>query len=654
MTKQWGCRIVLGFALLLLASASTYAADKPMTAVADLRYGVSLYHYYQNENLQALSELLVAQQRGGIQGHGDNPEIMQGGFSMAYGMERKATEIFERLLDSNRPKKTRDAAWYYLAKMSYQRGDLTTAESIAQNISPDPHKDLSFPINLLRFNLDVRQGRLVEALNRINDVSAEDPERPYMLFNLGSAYSRQQLYAKGVESFSELLEMRQRTPEHLALYDKAMTAAGYAFLLQKQYAPAMEHFRFVRLDSPLSNRALLGYGWAALETENYPLALKPWQALAKRSLVDENTQEVLVAIPYAYEKMGYLPAALRAFQTAENNYLAEIQRLDEVIQNVQGYAIREALKIERSQDFDWLSHAQKNSLSPQLSYLVPLFSRDVFASTVQELRDLLAIQEQFNQWQGKLVFYGEMLDEREQNRVLEMDYLQQKQLTEQVAQMEAKRDEYAELLAQIGKDQDIAALVSPEEQPKIERILRAEKNAKILMRAAREQGIEVMPMEELEQLSETVRLQKGALLWKTSEYFDQRYWRVKRGLAQLNSELTSIRATQKRIANVVEKGFDLDPYRRRIAQADGQLLSQLVDIELAIEQSQNRLRDQVLAVLQQQRERLYHYLAQSRLSIARLLDQVSEANIDGEVPAEAEISPVDNGAAETDGGEVAQ
>jgi len=56
------------------------------------------------------------------------------------------------------------------------------------------------------------------------------------------------------------------------------------------------------------------------------------------------------------------------------------------------------------------------------------------------------------------------------------------------------------------------------------------------------------------------------------------------------------------------------------------LLVQSTDIDHAIELSQNALRSKVLLVLEQQQARLQHYLAQSRLSIARLLDQtVSEA-----------------------------
>ncbi len=602
---------------------AVWAADKPLSAVADLRYGVSLYHYFQNENLQALSELLVAQKKGGIKGHGDNPEIMEGGFAMAYGMERKAADIFTRLLDDNRPQQTRDAAWFYLARMRYLGGNWNAAQEAINNISAQPRASLREDLAMLRFDLAVRQNQLDIAQTQLEKIKPDNSNWPYMHFNMGSAFSRNGQYAEGVQEFSELLKLRQRTPEYLALYDKSMTAAGYANLLQKNYSQAIDLFKQVRLDSPMSNRALLGYGWAALEQQDYSLALTPWQALAKRSLVDENTQEVLVAIPYAYEKMGFQQAALVEFRKAEAIYQTEIAKLDDVIKNVQGHAIRQALNIERSENFDWLDYAQKSNLSPQLSYLIPLFSQEAFIGLVQELRDLLAIQEQFREWQSKLTFYSEMLDEREQNRAQEMNFLQQQQLGEKIAQLESSRDELAETLAQIQRERDIAALVSPEEAPKMERLVRAENNVRFLQKGARDWNLEVMPADELAELAETLRKQKGLMLWQTAERFDERYWRVTRGLAPVNEALQKMRQTQARIGNIVDKGFDLAPSRARIAEAQEKLLSQTVDIEMAVEASQDALRGKVLTVLAQQRNRLYHYLAQSRLSIARLLDQAS-------------------------------
>lgn len=620
--------------LLSCLALPALAKDKPLSTVADLRYGVALYNYYQNQNLEAMTELMVAQKKGGIRGHGDNPEIMEGGFSMAYGMERRASDIFTRLLDANRPQRTRDSAWFYLAQMRYLRGDWPAAEEALAKISAKPHEELAPEVAALRFNLAVQRNRFDEANTILRD-QLKSPLAPYMQFNLGAAFSREGEFAKAIPYFLQVQKLPQTTPEYLGLYDKAMTAAGYAALLDKQYAQAVGHFSLVRLDSPLSNRALLGYGWAAVEQGDYNLALRPWQQLARRSLVDEYTQEVLVAIPYAYEKMGYKNQALQEFRKAEAGYLAEIDQLRQVIGQVQGYAIREALNIDRSSDINWLDHAQQQQLSPQMTYLITLFAREDFLGLVRELRDLLAIQNQFREWQGKLDFYAAMLDEREVNRARELDTLARQRLEEKIVELEAQTESAAVEVARLQKEEDFLRLVDEADAARLERIVRAEKNIATLQRGAWEMGVEVMPAEELESLRESLRRQKGLMVWRAMEMYEERLWRAGTELAQLQRELASARAAQQRIQAILDQGFDLDPYRQRIAGAAEQLLLQSTDIDRAIELSQDALRGKVLLVLEQQQVRLEHYLAQSRLSIARLLDQT----VSGSVPA----SPAEGG-----------
>jgi len=621
--------------LLLSLALPVLAKEKPLSTVADLRYGVALYNYYQNRNLEAMTELMVAQKKGGIQGHGDNPEIMAGGFSMAYGMERHASEIFERLLDANRPQRTRDSAWFYLAQMRYLRGDWNAAEEALAKISSKPHEELAPQVAGLRFNLAVQRNRMDEAAGILR-ANAKSPLAPYMQFNLGAAYSREGEVSAAIPYFQQLQKLPQLTPEYLGLYDKAMTAAGYAALLDKQYAQAIGHFSQVRLDSPLSNRALLGYGWAAVEQGDYQLALRPWQQLARRSLVDEYTQEVLVAIPYAYEKMGYKNQALQEFRNAEAGYLAEIEQLRQVIGQVQGYAIREALNIDRSTDINWLDHAQQQQLSPQLTYLITLFAREDFLGLVRELRDLLAIQNQFREWQSKLDFYSAMLDEREANRAREVDTLARQRLEDKIADLEVQRDSAAAGVARLHSQQDFLGLVDETDAARLERIVRAEKNIATLQRGAWDLGVEVMPAEELETLQESLRRQKGLMMWRAMEMYEERLWRAEVELADLDRELTAARATQERVQTILDKGFDLQPYRQRIAAAAEQLLVQSTDIDHAIELSQNALRGKVLLVLEQQQVRLEHYLAQSRLSIARLLDQTVSEPAPAPAPAATE------------------
>lgn len=609
--------------------------EEPLTAVADLRFGVALYHYYQDQHLDALSELLVAERKGGIKGHGDNPDLMKGGFYLAYGMERIASDIFEELLEGNRPLATRDAAWLYLARLRYLRADYESAEAALDKISAEASDKILEEEHLLRLNSALRAGDLARAEDLLKQRDFKDSHWwPYVQFNVGAAYARAEQYPRAADYFSRLLALRDFNNENLALYDKALTGAGYAHLLNRNYKQAIRAFSEVRLDSPVSNRALLGYGWSAVEMQDFGMALTPWRVLASRSVIDENTQEVLVALPFAYEKMGLKGRALRHFQAAEASFVSEVARLQEVIDQMEGRSLRSAMNIQSSSDINWLDYAEENQLTPELSYLVELFSKDEFLGLLQEWRDLLAIQENFGLWQEKLTLYLEMLDERDINREQELVFLEQERIVEKILPLRNLRDLYAMRIAEAEMGTDFLSLLDPEDSARYERIRRSEANVAILLRAA-QSGQAVMPMEELLQLQETLRRQKGFLVWRSADHFDERIARARYQLAQANVALNAARDTYSRVKDIAEVGQDLQPYREKINVAQRVLSGKSAEVDQAIAAAEDRVRGRVMDVLAQQQERLQYYLANTRLAIARMLDTQLRETLDSGVPTDA-------------------
>ena len=624
---------------LLFCAATSALADDKLTAVADLRYGVALFHYYQNENLEALSELMVAQARGGIRGHGDNPEIMEGGFRMAYGMERKAGEIFGRLLDENRSERVRNAAWFHLAKLRYVNRDWVSTQVALDRIEGDLDSEIEYEKTTLQLNLHLQQEQIKEA-EELLDARALRYDRsgyPYLHYNIGAAHSRAGDYDKATKYYKKLLTMRAYQPEYFALYDKAMTAAGYSQLLNNNLPGAVEMFAKVRMDSNQSNRALLGYGWAASQLGDYTLALKPWTVLSQRPLIDQNTLEVMLAIPFAHEQLGYSGLALKELRNAEEAYLAEMARLETVIKTVKAHSVEHALSVERSKDINWLDYAQEHRLTPQLTYLVDMFSREVFIDQASDLRDMLAIKTQFLDWQNKLAFYRDMLDEREQNRVGQLKYVKEEGLAEKIAAMLEQRDQLAQKVQALKQENDFLGLLDPENSAKIERILNAEKNAELLTRASQQAGLRVMPDEELTELKETLRKQKGFMVWRSQEMYEERLWRVEHELNQLDRALGSIRRLEGSVNTIVDESVGLQTFRDRISYNEQRLSQQLDVLNQAIDASEESIRTQVISVLEGQKQRLKHYLAQSRLSIARVLDYArTEARINSDTDAQTE------------------
>ncbi len=71
---------------------------------------------------------MVSQHFDRVAPHADEAEVLRGGLLLSYGMHREAGEIFAQLIDKGAAPPVRDRAWFYLAKIRYQRGFIAQAE----------------------------------------------------------------------------------------------------------------------------------------------------------------------------------------------------------------------------------------------------------------------------------------------------------------------------------------------------------------------------------------------------------------------------------------------------------------------------------------------------------------------------------------------
>lgn len=599
---------------LMLAPAFAWAKKPPPpSTVADLRLGVALYEYYQNKPLDALSELLVAKARGGIKGHGNHPDIMAGGFYLGYGMERTATELFNQLLTEQQSAKTRDAAWFYLARLRYEQKDWAGVEAALTHVSREPSWGLAQDILALRVNMATSQDNISQAEKLANQFERDATWRAYAYYNLGAAYGRKGNFKKAVDNFDLLLHMRLERQEELALYDKAMTSAGYAYLLNKRYQEAIDQFSQVRLNSPVANRALLGYGWAAAESQNYSLALKPWTALSQRNLLDESAQEVLIALPYAYEKLGRKPDALAAYQQAEKQYLGEIDQLNGSLKALVTPVLEDTLNLPLDEELSWNRYAEDHDLPAQKAYFAALFAKNEFQHQVQALRDLLQMREVFRQWQGKMRLYQDLVDERDLSRDAHMDRYAQHPYNQQVAALLAQRDALSARMQTAIAASDAEALVSGPAAERYKTLLQAK------ARLARLKAAGQATPEQMEKL----RFYAGLNLMDASDQEAANRYAVEQSLKVADQQLAQLSSTWQRTALEAQTGVNFQSFRSRLGTSRNRIDDHLKRTDRAIEENKIVLRAQIQDALEFQRARLTQYLAQTRLSIARLLDEAT-------------------------------
>ncbi|QEY19115.1 hypothetical protein D0C16_18725 [Cellvibrio sp. KY-GH-1] len=609
------------------------------TSVADLRYGVALYHYYQQDYIPALSELMVADTRDGIQGHSDNPELIAGGISLAFGMQHHAESVFTTILqDERRPEHVRDAAWFYLGKLHYIRGDQAAAEQSFARVSSNFKPSLRAQLQALQFNIRIRN-------NNFAEVKPEDLEElrswnPYALYNLGAAHARAGNFKSAQEFFEELADIDisaspSRQKEEWALQDKAYTALGYSFLAEKKYRAAIREFTKVRLEGPLANQALLGYGWAAVAQEEYAVALKPWQVLRQRSLMQPAVQESLLAIPYAYEKLDAQGEAVKEYHTAEELLAREIQLIREMratltqgelltLVGSEAFSDKEAKKILRGDGTaegaptavitddgqNWLKLDKTSVIKTRSAYLNELFAKNSFQTSVLDLRDLLRIQTLLQQWQPKLEAYRELLLEKQASRSRHEQQSAQQLLAKKQQTLSVERDQLAARLQTIASAENYIALADEDTRALYQRIERGEKTIQ-QMQAAGQNTADV---------ESRLNMFKGILLWRAAQAFPERMAEQHAELKTIDDALATVAATRQRIEEVTLTSMDIQPVLARLDVLRKDVNSNLQHTEQLIDQQSASLREQVDAQLATHEKRLNNYLAQAHLAVARLYD----------------------------------
>lgn len=627
---------------LSLAVAPVFAAkEKPKTSVADLRYGVALYHYYQQDYLSALGELMVADARDGIKGHSDNPELIAGGISLAFGMQNHAQSVFNEILnDERRPQSVRDAAWYYLGKLHYTRGDWDAAEQSFARVSNEFKPELLAQLRALQINIQIRKKNYTAySLKKLDDKSLRTWS-PYVLYNVGAAYAREGDFDTAQEYFRELADVEVAEnilsrKEHWALQDKAYTAMGYSYLAQKKYDDAIAQFTRVRLEGMHANQALLGYGWAAVAKENYQAAIQPWQMLRSRSLIYPAVQESLLALPFAYEKLGAQGEALDAYQTAESLLEQEITLIKNMRATltegelltligsdpVSASELKAALAnpnneagtltaVVTDDGQNWLKLDKTSIVKTRSAYLSELFSQNAFQSAVLDLRDLLRLQKLLRAWQPKLQVYRDLLLEKQASRARN----EQQLLTMGVMQKEqaliAERDKLQARIDRITKEDDYISLADDDTRDLYKLVSRSQ----LTIARMKSAGQDATDAET------RLRMFGGILLWKAAQEYPARLAELQGAMNTINTQLQQIKETKNRVQEITATSLDIQPRLMRLQTLGKEVEQQLATTDTMLKQQSAVLRAQVDEKLAAHEKRLTNYLSQSHLAVARLYD----------------------------------
>ncbi len=454
-------------AALALGVAGAAAADDPPHVINDPHYGDTLFHFFQDHYFTSITTLMVSQHFERVPQHADEAEVLRGGMLLSYGLHREAGRIFAQLIERGARPAVRDRAWFYLAKIRYQRGYLAEAQESIAKVGNHLPPELEEERGLLRANLLMARSDYAGAAALLNGMTANPGASRFARFNLGVALIRTGEVERGSALLDELGKEPAADEEQRSLRDRANVALGFAALQDSRPEAARAVLERVRLAGMQSNKALLGFGWAADAMKQPTKALVPWTELAGRDPGDSAVLEARIAVPYAYAELGAYGQALERYNDAIVAFDRESVNLDESIAAIRAGKLVDGL-LERNpgEEMGWFWTIRELPEMPHAGHLAQVLAQHEFQEAFKNWRDVRFLARNLDGWANSLVVFADMLANRRQAYADRLPKILAAAKTSEtgLAALQKRRDGVAGELARAEAESDASVFADPRQR----------------------------------------------------------------------------------------------------------------------------------------------------------------------------------------------
>ena len=654
-------RIALaGVCACMLASQAAHAAplpDEPASPVKDPHYGDALFQFYQPHYFTALTTLMASQQLGRVARHADEAEVLRGGLLLSYGMHVEAGQLFTQLIDKGAPRSVRDRAWYFLAKIRYQRGLPADALAALARIEGALPAELEDDRHLLHANLLMGGGDYAGAASVLADTAKRKKEgrtpvereansatAQYARFNLGVSLIKTGDLAGGTALLDELGRAPAANEEARSLRDRANVALGFAALQANQPEQARTYLERVRLAGPQSNKALLGFGWAAASMKNAKLALVPWAELAARDASDAAVLEARIALPYAYAELGAQGQSLAGYHGAIGDFERENTGLDESIKSIGSGKLMNALLARNpgegsGEEMGWFWTMRALPELPHAAHLAQVLAKNEFQEAFKNFRDLRFMAGNLQQWADNLGVFSDMLDARRKAYTERLPQVLARARETGLAAVSERSAALAKEVADAEQAADGVALADAKQRGLLTRLdgLRAAQAQTQTQSQSQSQSQTEMqsqtpsqPKRELDPevaadmaaMGERMRRVAGALSWQLAQEFPAKVWEAKKALTTIDLQLAQAKAHEAALTQAqVDEPARFERFAKRIDELKPRLQALMPRVAALSGEQQQAAQGIAVAELASQKERLAVYTTQARFAVAQLVDR---------------------------------
>ncbi|HEY2419068.1 MAG TPA: hypothetical protein VGH84_14185 [Steroidobacteraceae bacterium] len=610
------CALLAGVGLTPAQAAHKSDPNKlPSIRVQDLHYGEVLFQFYSGQEFQALTELEAFSQWHRMPHHAADADLLAGGLYLELGMHNEAGRRFERLLTDNIPVGVRNRAWFYLAKIWYERGYYERSEQAIGRIQGTLDTQLEAERVHLLVNALMRQQRYDDAIALLRGWHGPADWMAYAGFNLGVALVRAGRLPEADPILTSVGTLNTSSDELLNLRDKANLALGFAYLQADQSAKARAPLERVRLNGPYSSRALLGDGWAHAAQGEYRAALTPWLELRQRNLLDAAVQESFLAVPYAFSKLNANGQAADYYESALSSFASESDNLDSAIANIQqGHMLDDLLGDDKDARYGWFWQLKALPDSAQSRYLYSILADNDFQEGLKNYRDLAFLQGTLRHWDDSMEAFAAMIETRQRAYAERLPRADALLNSDTQTRLRDARVAVGSQLDAAETGNDVAALGTPTEREQWAHLARL---ADVLA--------SMPPGSERDAARDKLRLIKGVLYWRLDASFKERAYEQRHSLRELDAALDELQNRWVRVQQArATVPNDTGEYAVRIAALAVRVQAMHKRLEQSSQQQSKYLDELAESELRAQKQRLDAYALQARYALADIYDRADD------------------------------
>ncbi len=611
------------FLIILIFTASPApAAPSAPKELRDLYFGEALYYAFRGDWFDAIARLDTERaqhyavdepERDTLHYHINQAEFDVGDFELAYRMHQRAGRAIKSVIEGNVEEPVRNEAIFRLARIYFQKDQPENAQRAVDRIKGEVPVKIGADLAFLRANIAMANGNNTEAVHILKDLQGEKSLEGFSSYNLGIALMRNGNEQNGREYLDRTGRLQSEDPAVLAIKDKANLVLGEKLLAENKFEDAKETLDRVCLSGPFSNRALLSSGWADASREQFKRALVPWTILSEREVTDTAVQEAMLAVPYAYGRLGVFSKAALLYGRALEAFSKEIEKLDASITSIrEGKFLKALVREELKQDPDWVVKLRKLPDAPETFYLLDLMASHDFQETLKNYLDLEELREKLEAWSGDLAAFEDIIQKRKAyyQPLLPLIDREFRRLDSKMRLRLEQRDRIEKRL------QNMLVAPRPDYLATAEERVVRERLAQIEQKAGAQRP----------EIAERISMLRGVLDWNIYTEYDQRFTDAHRHLRELNRDVDLLNrrytafVRTRQAATQSYKGYEgvMRSLRERITAARGK-------VEELMRREGQMIEVMAANELTRRRDRLEEFQVKARFAMADSYDRATKA-----------------------------